>query len=64
MDAGAIISQSSVPVLPDDTIATLEDRVKEVEHVTYPQAVDLIVDRKVILSKDQNKVEWLWEFDH
>jgi len=59
MDAGAIISQSSVPVLPDDTIATLEDRVKEVEHVTYPQAVDLIVDRKVILSKDQNKVEWL-----
>ena len=39
MDAGEIIAQSSVPILPDDTAETLGARVLEQEHVVYPAAL-------------------------
>src|ERR1700678_3654843 len=38
MDAGPIIAQDSVPVLPGDTEETLAARVLELEHRIYPQA--------------------------
>jgi phosphoribosylglycinamide formyltransferase-1 len=39
MDAGPILAQSRVPVLPDDTEATLHERIKVVERVLYPHTV-------------------------
>ena len=39
LDHGAILAQAVVPVLPDDTAATLAARVLTQEHVIYPQAV-------------------------
>lgn len=39
LDAGPIIAQQSVPVLPEDTEATLAARVLAAEHILYPQAV-------------------------
>lgn len=39
MDAGPIVAQASVPVLPDDTEATLAARVLTQEHVLYPAAL-------------------------
>jgi len=39
VDSGAIISQASVPVLPDDTPATLHARIQEQEHRIYPEAI-------------------------
>jgi formyltetrahydrofolate-dependent phosphoribosylglycinamide formyltransferase len=36
MDAGPILAQVAVPVLPDDTDATLAARVLRQEHVIYP----------------------------
>lgn len=39
MDAGPIIAQASVPVLPGDTEETLSARVLEQEHKIYPQAL-------------------------
>lgn len=43
MDTGGIIKQARVPVLPDDTPATLHARIQEQEHILYPAVIrDLI----------------------
>ena len=39
MDAGPILAQEAVPVLPGDTEATLHERIKAVERRLYPAAV-------------------------
>ena len=52
LDAGPIIVQGAVPVLPDDTPETLATRALEVEHELYPRALALIADKKVRWSGD------------
>jgi phosphoribosylglycinamide formyltransferase 1 len=42
MDAGPIIAQAAVPVLPDDSPELLAARVLKVEHRLYPHAVRLV----------------------
>lgn len=50
-DGGEIISQKVVPVLEDDTPATLQKRVmKEAEWIILPEAVES-VSKKILLSK-------------
>lgn len=44
LDAGPVILQCPVPVMPQDTSATLVARVLEQEHIAYPQAVRLIAE--------------------
>src|SRR5580693_8239706 len=39
MDAGPILAQESVPVLPDDTEETLHERIKVVERALYPETI-------------------------
>jgi phosphoribosylglycinamide formyltransferase-1 len=39
MDAGPILAQRAVPVLPDDTEATLHERIKVAERALYPATV-------------------------
>lgn len=39
VDAGPILAQEAVPVLPDDTAATLHERIKEVERRLYPRTI-------------------------
>jgi len=39
MDAGPVLAQAEVPVLPGDTADTLAGRVLEQEHRLYPQAL-------------------------
>lgn len=39
LDHGPILAQAVVPVLPDDTAATLAERVLVHEHRVYPQAI-------------------------
>lgn len=46
-DAGPIIAQESVPVLPDDTSDTLAARVLEAEHRIYPQALRQVIEGTV-----------------
>lgn len=41
MDEGPIIMQAAVPVLGDDTVETLRDRILEQEHRIYPEAISL-----------------------
>jgi phosphoribosylglycinamide formyltransferase 1 len=46
MDAGPIILQARVPVLPGDTAETLAARVLKEEHRIYPEAVRMIAEGK------------------
>jgi phosphoribosylglycinamide formyltransferase 1 len=43
-DNGPIVLQRKVPVLTDDTPATLAKRVLEVEHQIYPEAIKMLID--------------------
>lgn len=42
-DAGAVIAQERVPVLPDDTPQTLAGRILQVEHALFPGVLQKIV---------------------
>jgi phosphoribosylglycinamide formyltransferase-1 len=46
VDEGPIILQGRVPVLPDDTPETLQQRVHAIEHQIYPQAVRMLCQRQ------------------
>lgn len=41
VDSGSIIMQAAVPVLPHDTVATLQARIQTQEHRIFPQAIAL-----------------------
>ena len=43
LDAGPIVLQRSVPVLPDDTVDTLAARILVEEHRLYPEAIQLML---------------------
>ena len=45
LDAGPIIEQGLVPVLPGDTAQTLAARVLVQEHQIYPKAVRALLQR-------------------
>ena len=47
VDAGPIILQQAVPVLADDTPASLHQRIQAVEHQLYPEAVRLVAEGRV-----------------
>lgn len=42
-DEGPIVFQHEVPILPDDTLGDLEERIHAAEHEWYPRVVDAIV---------------------
>jgi phosphoribosylglycinamide formyltransferase-1 len=43
MDAGPILAQEEVAVRPDDTAATLHERIKEVERRLYPATIRTVM---------------------
>ena len=45
LDHGPILAQAVVPVLPGDSVAALAARVQTQEHVIYPRAVRLFIER-------------------
>lgn len=44
MDTGPILAQTIVAVLPDDTEATLHERIKAVERTLYPATIRTFID--------------------
>lgn len=44
LDAGPVVLQRSVPVLPGDTADVLAARILDVEHELYPRAIQLVLD--------------------
>jgi phosphoribosylglycinamide formyltransferase-1 len=51
LDHGPMVLQAAVPVLPDDTVATLSARVLEQEHVIYPRAVRWFVEDRLTIAQ-------------
>ena len=53
LDHGPIVMQAAVPVLPDDTAATLAARVLQQEHRIYPQAIRWFAENRLIKTDDR-----------
>lgn len=50
VDTGPIIIQSVVPLLPDDTLETLRNRILAEEHRLYPQAIQFFAEGRITVS--------------
>ncbi len=50
IDSGAVIIQAVVPVLPNDTEKTLSDRILQMEHRIYPQAIKWLSENRIKLE--------------
>lgn len=50
VDEGPILAQEAVPVLPDDTVDTLHERIKDVERRLYPATIRAVVDDAALLT--------------
>lgn len=50
VDSGAIIGQQTVPVLDDDTAATLHARIHAAEHELYPKCVGAIARGEILVQ--------------
>jgi phosphoribosylglycinamide formyltransferase-1 len=50
LDGGPIVLQRAVPVLPDDSVESLSQRILVQEHQLYPEAVELILNGRSRLS--------------
>ncbi|MGH2703598.1 MAG: phosphoribosylglycinamide formyltransferase [Actinomycetota bacterium] len=53
VDAGPILLQRCVGVLPEDDEASLHERIKTVEHELYPEAVRLFVSGRIRIEGRQ-----------
>lgn len=51
LDNGPIVIQGAVPVLPGDTEETLSQRVLQVEHRIYPEAVRWLVEGRIEVAE-------------
>lgn len=49
-DTGPIILQQAVPVMPDDTADKLAERILEIEHLLYPEAIALYCEGRLRLD--------------
>jgi phosphoribosylglycinamide formyltransferase-1 len=47
VDAGPVIFQEALEILPDDTEETLHERIKKVEQRLYPEAIRLFADGRL-----------------
>jgi phosphoribosylglycinamide formyltransferase-1 len=52
-DKGPIIAQRSVPILENDTLQDLEERIHVAEHKLYPEVLGYIAEGRV--SIDANR---------
>lgn len=45
LDTGPIIRQEHVPIKPDDTVETLEQRIHTMEHQMYPEVLNQVINQ-------------------
>jgi phosphoribosylglycinamide formyltransferase-1 len=50
IDTGPIVVQRSVPVLDDDTPATLHARIQDAERVAYPEAIATVLSQRITVE--------------
>lgn len=56
VDQGPAILRQRVPILPNDTPKTLEERILIQEHLVYPKAIQLLVDDRVHVQGSEDCV--------
>jgi formyltetrahydrofolate-dependent phosphoribosylglycinamide formyltransferase len=56
-DRGPVVAQRPVPVLPDDTPASLAARVLEVEHRLLPEVVVAVAEGRLRVEEDRAWIE-------
>ena len=47
MDAGEIIAQQQIAIAPDDDAASLQQKVHDIEHIIYPQALKIVASNHI-----------------
>ncbi len=52
VDAGSVVGQMRVPILPDDTPETLQAKILETEHTLLPLVVQWFAEGNVEITKD------------
>jgi len=57
MDAGPILVQAAVPVMPEDDEDALAARILEAEHRCYPLAVRLLAENRVKIADETASVD-------
>lgn len=57
VDTGTIIRQQVVEILPQDTEASLQEKVKQAEHKLYPEVMELLVRNKILLNESK-RLQW------
>ncbi|MHA1559889.1 MAG: phosphoribosylglycinamide formyltransferase [Alphaproteobacteria bacterium] len=57
VDAGPIIVQAAIPILPTDTPTTLSDRLLPVEHRVFPMALRLLASGAVQVDGDRVRID-------
>ncbi len=53
LDSGAVIVQGVVNVKNDDTEASLANRVHQIEHLIYPEAIKYLAEKKIEYKRGQ-----------
>jgi len=53
VDTGPIIGQEAVPVLPDDSLTTLHERIQQAERRLYPAVVGALAEGKISVTGRQ-----------
>ena len=56
LDAGPIVAQAAVPVLPDDTVESLSDRILEQEHRLYPSVLQWFAEGRVLVQDNVARI--------
>ncbi|MBT5434204.1 MAG: phosphoribosylglycinamide formyltransferase [Alphaproteobacteria bacterium] len=57
LDAGPVIAQAAVPVLPDDDEEALAARILEAEHRIYPMALKLIAQGRIRIVNERVRIQ-------
>ncbi len=55
-DAGPIIAQRAVPVMDDDTVDSLADRILQAEHQLLPKSVQMALDGRISVIGNKTKI--------
>ncbi|MGM0472479.1 MAG: phosphoribosylglycinamide formyltransferase, partial [Bacillota bacterium] len=56
LDTGPIINQAAVPVLEEDTVTSLAERILKVEHQIYAEAIQLFAEGRLEVEADRVKI--------
>ena len=56
IDSGSIVGQETVPVLANDTAATLHERIQQAERRLYPQMVRALAEGRVTVKGRQTVI--------